>query len=410
MRFLIDQIREQKILEMEVNLDDFLKKYNISEQSMIHTITFDKDVFEKEIEVREYLKDKAMWEPNISEIEGLWIAQLVPSAQIDIETEIEVDLRRGVIAMAAELLPVMNFEEFQFNDKGEVNLSSKFGTINLHEGLPHIIEIARVAEGDHPTYGKLKITQEHLQSMVINFKSNAAGVDLAVNEDHRKNEAFGWFKDVFLSFDKQTLYGQVQWNTKGIQALSEKEYRYFSPEFRFNYTHPHTGVEYGPTLLGGALTNYPFLKMDAITELSNKQTGESTVSTPTIDLSVHNEKVVELSAKVAEVQTKLNETEALNIELSAKLKEVEAKMEKEAKEKVHGALFAEGKINKAQLVALNEGKSMLDVLSLAAKMNLEAVGTDEVAAPTVELSSKEKEFAKNLGLTDEEYAKYNNIK
>ena len=31
----------------------------------------------------------------------------------------------------------------ELNDKGEINLSTKFGTINLTEGLPHIIEIAQ---------------------------------------------------------------------------------------------------------------------------------------------------------------------------------------------------------------------------------------------------------------------------
>ena len=271
MSFLIEQIKEQAILEMEVNLDDFIKENNISEQAMIHTMIFDKDVFKEEKEVREYLKDKYMWNPEILDNGDVFTAILLSASQIDQDTEVEVDIRRGVRAIAADLLPVMSFEDMMFNDKGEINLSSKFGTINLSEGLPHIIEIARVAEGDHPSYGKLKITQEHLESMEKNFNSKVTGVDLAVNEDHRKNEAFGWFKDIFLSFDKQTLYGQIRWNTKGIQALSEKEYRYFSPEFRFSYVHPHSGIEYGPTLLGGALTNYPFLKMEAITELSNKK-------------------------------------------------------------------------------------------------------------------------------------------
>lgn len=411
MNFLISQIREQKIIEMEVNLEDFIQENNISERAMIYRIEFDKEVFQEKKEVVEYMRDKCFWNPEITETDSSFIAMLNSPNQMDDETEVTVELRRGVAATAADLLPVMTFEEVQFNDKGEVNLSSKFGSIDLSEGLPHIIEIARVAEGDHPSYGKLKITQEHLESMEVNFKSKVTGVDLAINEDHKKNEAFGWLKDVFLSYDKQTLYGQVNWNAKGTTALSEKEYRYFSPEFRFNYTHPHTGVEHGPTLLGGALTNYPFLKMDAITELNNKNDsqGEKTVSKETtIDLSVHNEKIVELNGKITTIQGKLDASEARNVELNDKVKELETKIEKADKEKVHEKLFTEGKISKAQLVALNEGKTMLEVLALNEKMNTTPKGSDETPSnDVVELSAKEKEVAASLGLTDEEYAKYN---
>lgn len=411
MSFLISQIREQKILEMEVNLDDFIHENNISESAMIYKMEFDKEVFQDKKEVMEYLKDKGYYQPEVTETDSSFIALLNAPTQMDDDSEVEIELRRGVIATAADLLPVMSFEEMQFNDKGEINLSSKFGTINLSEGLPHIIEIARVAEGDHPAYGKLKITQQHLESMESNFKSKVTGVDLAINEDHKKNEAFGWLKDVFLSFDKQTLYGQVNWNAKGTTALSEKEYRYFSPEFRFNYVHPHTGVEHGPTLLGGALTNYPFLKMDAITELNNKNDsqGEKAVSKETtIDLSVHNEKIVELNGKISEIQGKLDASEARNVELNDKVKDLETKIEKADKEKVHEKLFAENKISKAQLVALNEGKTMLEVLALNEKMNTTPKGTDETPSnDVVDLSAKEKSIAASLGLTDEEYVKYN---
>jgi len=409
MAFLIDQIKEQKILEMEVDFEQFIIDNKISETAIVNEMQFDKDVFQEEKEVREYLKDKYFSNPAIIDNGDKFTAILVSPSQVDESTQVKVELRRGVMAFASDLLPIMQFEEMQFNEKGEINLSSKFGTINLHEGLPHIIEIARVAEGEHPSYGKLKITQDHLEKMEINFKSNVTGVDLAVNEDHRKNEAFGWFKDVFLSFDKQTLFGQVQWNTKGIQALSEKEYRYFSPEFRFNYTHPHSGMEHGPTLLGGALTNYPFLKMEAITELSNKKSqGEKTVSKEaTIDLSDHNQIVVDLNNKVTETIGKLDAAQAEVINLNSKVEELENKINKSEKEAVHDKLFTAGKINKAQLVALNEGKGQLEILALNEVMNTKAAGTDKVSKETVELSDKDLRVANALGLSSEDFIKYN---
>ncbi len=402
MNFLVDQIREQKLLEMEVEFDSFIKEKEISDKAVIYSMTFDKEVFEKEEEIREYIASKYIYNYNITESDTAFDCAIVFEGQVDGENTIEIELRRGVTAMAADLVLTPSFSEIQFNEKGEVNLSSKFGTINLTEGIAHIIEVARVAEGEHPAYGKLKITQEHLEQMELNFKSNVTGVDLAINEDHQKNEAFGWFKDVFLSYDKQVLYAQVQWNTKGTQALSEKEYRYFSPEFRFNYTHPHTGTEHGSTLLGGALTNYPFLKMDAITELSNKQTKGDTMST--IELSVHNEKVVELSSKIDNVTIQLQEKTDAVKNLSDKVSSLEEEIAKGKKEIAHKKLFDTGKINAAQLVALNEGKSTFEVLSLNEKMNTEEAGSAKKEdKEEIKLSEKEQAIADSLGLSPEEF-------
>jgi len=406
MAFLIDQIKEQKILEMEVNVSDFLEENNISEDSVIYRLAFDKTVFTDEVEVREYLKDKFFFASDLNEDEEGFQAIVNNPKQMDIESEISVELRRGVTAFAADLMPLPTMEEIQFSEKGDVKLAHKMETFNFSEGLPHIIEIARVAEGEHPSYGHLKITKEHLLSMKNNFKSDAAGVDLAVNEDHRKNEAFGWFKDVFLSFDESVLYGQVQWNRKGVQALSEKEYRYFSPEFRFNYKHPHTGIEHGPTLLGGALTNYPFLKMEAIVELNvkqEKQTKEVKMENKTIELSVHNEQIVDLNNKLTTANTELTAKNDEIVSLNDKVTKLETEIAQGKREVANNKLFEAGKINAAQLVALNEGKSSFEVLSLNEVMTTEAKGTDEVKTETVELSSKEKQMADSLGLTPEEF-------
>lgn len=414
MNYLKDLIRESKYIEMEEEVEQFLDENEIDDQAIVYKIVLGKDRFQTEEEAREFLKAKWFYEYNITEEENAFVAVSELDDMVEI-TDKKFQIGRAAVGYVANLIPatVETTTEIFFNEKGEVNLSSKFKTIDLKEGLPHIIEIARVAEGHHPSYGKLKITQENLESMVTNFKSNVTGVDLAINEDHKKNEAFGWLKDVYLSFDKQTLYGMVQWNSKGTTALSEKEYRYFSPEFRFNYVHPHDEkkIEHGATLLGGALTNYPFLKMEAIVELNNKNflQGEETVSKDTIDLSVHNQTVVDLNAKITKAETALDAAKNQNVELSTKVKELEAKIEQADKVKVHEKLFTENKINKAQLIALNEGKSMLEVLHLNEKMNPTPSGKDVKPDDSlnIDLSDKEKSVAASLGLTNEEYIKYN---
>lgn len=306
-------------------------------------------------------------------------------------------------------------ETYNFSDKGVIFSGCKLASIDFAEDkkdLPQVIEVARVVKGEHPTYGIIEITKEHLESFVANFNSKVTGTDLAVNEDHKKNEAFGWFKDLFLNEEGDICYGTVNWNAKGTRALSEKEYRYFSPEFRFNYQHPHTKKEHGATLLGGALTNYPFLKMDAITELSEKPTTPNKGKTVQIDLKDHEAKVVELSAKITEANAKADAANAQVIALSDKIKTLEADAEKKSKEAAHKKLFDDGKINAAQLVALNEGKSMLEVIALNETMNTKATGgsgTKEDPKHSVALSEEDKKVMNSLGLTEQEYRDANKL-
>jgi phage I-like protein len=149
--------------------------------------------------------------------------------------------------------------------------------------------------------------------------------------------------------------------------------------------------------------------MDAITELNNKNhsQGDDTVSTETISLSEHNKTIVELNGKVTVIQGKLDAVEAQNVELNAKIETLETEKAEIEKAKVNEKLFNDGHINKAQLVALNEGKGMLEVLALNTVMNTEAKGVDTKENKTVELNAKEQEMADALGLTAEEFVKFN---
>ena len=408
MNFLINQIKNQKILEMEVNVDEFIKSKGITVDAMIHTLVFAKSVFVKEEEVREYMKNVIHYwseEINIVESDDSFTVAILNAGNFDVKTEVQVELRRGLVVHAADLVPFTVMEDFAFNDKGQINLSSKLSTKNFSGVAPEIIVIARVAKGVHPRYGEVELTQSDLESMDKNFEAKVTVIDLAVNEDHERKEAFGWYKDVWLSFDKQTLYGVIGWNTKGTTALAEKEYRYFSPEFRFNYKNPMTGIEHGPTLLGGALTNYPFLEMEAIVELSNKHKKfKEKKMSETIDLSTHNKEVVDLNGKINEVTVELNSKTAEVNTLTSKVKELEDTISLNAKKVAHDKLFDKGHINAAQLKALEEGKGNLEVLALSSKMSTNEKGTSEVDEDVIGLNSKEKKMAKSLDLTDEEFA------
>ena len=416
MAFLKDELKKQKLLEAQVDIDKFIEEKKITDMAMIYEVAFDKSVFKTQAEAQEWLDGKWFYNYKIVEMANEFIATTLSAAQLDMKTSMTLELRRGVVVKAADLKPIMN-TDIVFSS---FDLSSKENTINLNEGLPQIIEVCRVAKGHHAVYGELEITREHIESFERNFNDKVTGVDLAVNEDHKKEGAFGWFKEVFRSIDGDKLYAVISWNAKGITALSDKLYRYFSPEFRFNYTHPLNGQEFGPTLMGGALTNYPFLKMDAITELNQKPKEGEEMTDKTISLSEHNSKVLELSNKVTSLTednakvTKVAEgLKNENVELSNKnaalekeISEMKKAKEKADKEAVHQKLFDEQKINKAQLVALNEGKTMLEVLALSKELNTDGKGNDNVNTD-VELSEGDKEVIRKLGLTKEQFLKYN---
>jgi len=121
------------------------------------------------------------------------------------------------------------------------------------------IQIMRTGSWNHPLYGKFTIKDEDMDLFVKHFYENVRGVDLAVDQEHVPGGgAAGWFKDVFKRGN--TLWAKIAWTPLGAQLIKDKVYRYFSPEFDFDYKDPETGQKYRCVLYGGALTNRPFIK------------------------------------------------------------------------------------------------------------------------------------------------------
>lgn len=390
--YLISEIRKRKYLESDVAINEIVVKNNLKNDAFIYALTMSKKDFKEETDVREYLQCRLYDYFMITQDEDNYYVDILNITNLDLDLTVEIEIRRGVIVKAA---PFKKYTEFLFDDKSS---SEKLVT-----EIPDVIMVARVAEGIHPKFGKVKITEEMLKSFEKNFNNKVHGIDLAINEDHEKKEAFGWYKEVFLSEDKQELYAKVKWNKKGTVSLNEGEYRYFSPEYREKYIHNLDGKEYGPTLVGGALTNYPFLKMDAIVELNE---GEKKVNEE--QLKELNDKNAELSTSLKELSEKLEKGLKHTISLNEKIEELEKEKAQLKKEKDHEKLFLEKKINKAQLVALNEGKSMVEVLALAETLNFNEKGetvTREV--DTVELSDADKKACDAFGIKYEDYAKTN---
>lgn len=112
----------------------------------------------------------------------------------------------------------------------------------------------------HPTYGEIDLNADRGAKFVANFKSNVRGQDLDIDYDHKEKDgkAAGWVRDAEARTDG--VYLQVEWTPPALQAIKNKEYRYFSPEFDDEWAHPVTKVVHKDVIFGGALTNRPFLK------------------------------------------------------------------------------------------------------------------------------------------------------
>lgn len=111
----------------------------------------------------------------------------------------------------------------------------------------------------HPLYGKLKFTLEKVQRYANNILNGIRGIDIAIDYNHEaEGVAAGWVKNAEVRNDG--LWMLIEWTKTAVEKIRNKEYRYFSPEIADEWQHPQTKVKYKDVIVGGGLTNRPFLK------------------------------------------------------------------------------------------------------------------------------------------------------
>lgn len=132
---------------------------------------------------------------------------------------------------------------------------------------PTWIQALPLNEYTHPLHGKIKITPERAQRFADNVKANVRGQELDIDYDHKakRDDAAGWVKDAEARLNetdpkKNGLWLAVSWTQEARQKIKDKAYRYFSSEFKDEWTHPSTNATFKDVLFGGGLTNRPFLK------------------------------------------------------------------------------------------------------------------------------------------------------
>lgn len=110
----------------------------------------------------------------------------------------------------------------------------------------------------HPMYGEIKITPERVKRFAENVNVKVRGIDESINYVHNNNDvAAGWTKKAEARENGVWLF--VEWVKDAAQAIKEKKWRYFSAEYQDEWEDPK-GNKYQDVILGGALTNRPFMK------------------------------------------------------------------------------------------------------------------------------------------------------
>lgn len=284
--------------------------------------------------------------------------------------------------------------------------TSFYSEIKLSEKnqVPNQVQYLKVGSYSHPKYGKFEITPLILSEMVDNFNNRVRKIDIAFDYYHNSDEdAAGWVRSFELRENGTELWATVDWTPKAEKKLSDREVRYFSPDFAFTWE-DEFGKEHKNVINGGGLTNRPFIKEmraivasekegETMTELEKAQARVKELEAQNLKLSedmagVKKEmeempkpdKVAELEAKIAALQAELAKAKGESEAALAEKKKLEEEKMLAEKENKFNILLSEGKACAAQKDAFIKG-DMNEFIKLAEPVNLKPAGHSNVSLP-----------------------------
>jgi phage I-like protein len=264
---------------------------------------------------------------------------------------------------------------------------------------PKKIQILRVGKWSDPYWGEWQITPEMLAEAVRNFNANVCGREISFDYFHDNlGVASGWVKALTVEGDGDQLWAEVDWTPKAKAMIESKELKYFSSEFAFKYTDVESGKEFENVLLGGGLTNRPYVKnMKAVAA------SERNIMNLQEQLTEAQGKVKTLSEQIATLQGQVTAKDSEVKSLSEKLTKAEgdlktandaieaakADAKKAARTAKFNELMSSGKACEAQREAFM-AEDMDKFLELAQKPNLGGKGSGAV---TTDSDDREKKVA-----------------
>jgi len=157
---------------------------------------------------------------------------------------------------------------YRFHDTTSANFtywadleSTKFNDVldNVYTQWVHALPLGSYK---HPLHGTLNFTPERIKRFAQSVKNKVRGIDPDIDYDHKLDpskgkQAAGWVKDAEEREDGLWLF--VEWTEDAAKELNKKKYRYFSAEFA-DTLEDNLGVVHKDVVLGGGLTNRPFMK------------------------------------------------------------------------------------------------------------------------------------------------------
>lgn len=123
-----------------------------------------------------------------------------------------------------------------------------------------MVHLIPIGEWEHDSYGTINLTPADIQQFKTNFDAKVRnGVAItAGHEGYAELPAQGWITRVECR--ESGLWGEVDWNELGKKTLSDKQFKFFSPEFFRQYEDPESHETFSNVLTGGALTKSPYFK------------------------------------------------------------------------------------------------------------------------------------------------------
>lgn len=231
------------------------------------------------------------------------------------------------------------------------------------QSAPKNIQLLRVGDFIQEDGKKLKISTDLLSSLKKNFDNNARGYPdkkLPIDYFHENDKiAAAWISSLALSDDGQSLYADVEWTPRGEQMVSDRELRYVSVEFDFDYRHNEGGKKFGPTLFGAGLTNRPFVKgMNPVT-LSEGEYSMMTLEQAMAKIAELEAKIKSMTGESEQMSTEMGDMKKELSEAKKQLVDVTAKAEADKKlaevTNSFNKMLAEGKACEAQREAFIAG-------------------------------------------------------
>jgi len=152
----------------------------------------------------------------------------------------------------------------------------------------------------HPK-GPFKVTDDNLNTLLENFK--ASELDVVVDYEHATLYAFeapaaGWIKELLL--ENGEIFAMIDWNSKALEQIDQKDYRYLSPVLDFHTVDQVSGEEIGLTLHSVALTNTPFLEELGELKANKFKQSEEEEMKPEEELKQKNESLEDENKKLKE--------------------------------------------------------------------------------------------------------------